>query len=1214
MTSRRAAATALAIILLAAGARSEILTARIVFDAPALDRRDGGVFVSVGGCRSIGRPGEPMIPVRAVRFILPPGERVVDVAVEPEGSIEIPVSFDLLPMPPQAPPGSPAPRAGRDESIYLSSLPFPARRGELDSEQSASGVRIAFVNAYPCVYLPAERRILFSPALRVTVRTAPNPDGGAPAARPERALRLLGGSVENPGAASLYRLRSTAEDVPASADLAQYVIVTAPEFVAAFEPLAALKTSCGMRARVVDTAWIAASFPGADLQERIRAFISHAYESWGAEYVLLGGDDEIVPHRGLYAKVGATVDPDVASDLYYACLDGTWNADGDAYFGEPGEEDLLPEVCVGRLPVDSTAEIANVIAKIARYQLSPVAPQCESALMLGELLWSENGVDTWGGDYKDEILFGSSSWGFDTQGVPPFYGSITLYDRDLGSWNAAQLLPVLNAGVHLVNHAGHANIDEVMRLSGAQVPLLANDGVSSSHFICWSHGCYAASFDNRDPAGAVRAEDCIAEKLLTGPCGAVAFIGHTRLGWDAPGSTCGVSQFFDRRFFGALFGGGSRRLGEAHDRSRVDNAPYVSYGAVRWVYYTLTLLGDPALPVWTAEPRRLDAEYSAPPFAGQDGFAVRVSDDGGPVAGARVVLDAAAPGPYREAFTDAAGEALVDFGAFAAGDVLLSIVSPDHYPYHDTITVAADAELLCSARLLGVRDDSLLSRAGDGDGVAEPGERIALVVLLANAGSADLTGVEISLASADTAIRIIDGSRFVGNLGAGSETAIDDAFSVEILANGGGPRLAPIVLAVAATEGTWRSPQLLLVSSPAVALESWSITDAPEGDGDGCLDAWEFQNFICSYRNAGSTEARGAVLSLSIPEIGFARVVRGTVESAAVPPGGSFGSAGELLWFVAESTPPFTPLTLVLTLSGENIPTRADTIRVRTCGFEIDDHGESEEPFDHRAIAGMDQWHVSGERFRSAPSSWKCGGADESPYANISESALTLPPLCLFTGSTLTFWHRMEAEAGAVYPYWALDAAVAEISRDGGLTWTILAPATPYPSRASPYNTIFLAPYQRCWSGAFDWRFETFDLSAYSGPVLVRFHFASDEQRGFEGWHIDDIRVTTVVPTDAGGPQGGPATTRLDPAYPNPFNPSTVVPYALARDGAVEIKIFDASGRLVRTLVDRRAAAGRYAAVWDGRDDRGKSAASGVYFCRLAAGAYTATTRLVLVR
>jgi hypothetical protein len=68
---------------------------------------------------------------------------------------------------------------------------------------------------------------------------------------------------------------------------------------------------------------------------------------------------------------------------------------------------------------------------------------------------------------------------------------------------------------------------------------------------------------------------------------------------------------------------------------------------------------------------------------------------------------------------------------------------------------------------------------------------------------------------------------------------------------------------------------------------------------------------------------------------------------------------------------------------------------------------------------------------------------------------------------------------------------------------------------------------------------------------------------------------------------------------PNPFNPETVIPYALARPGRVVIRVFDISGRLVRTLVDRVESEGTHSVRWDGSGDRGGRMASGVYFYKI---------------
>ncbi|MFA6111318.1 MAG: FG-GAP-like repeat-containing protein, partial [Candidatus Latescibacterota bacterium] len=93
-----------------------------------------------------------------------------------------------------------------------------------------------------------------------------------------------------------------------------------------------------------------------------------------------------------------------------------------------------------------------------------------------------------------------------------------------------------------------------------------------------------------------------------------------------------------------------------------------------------------------------------------------------------------------------------------------------------------------------------------------------------------------------------------------------------------------------------------------------------------------------------------------------------------------------------------------------------------------------------------------------------------------------------------------------------------------------------------------------------------------------------------------------------------PTDLMLAQNLPNPFNAATVLPYHLPRHTRVEVVVFDVTGQRVRTLVDQVQPSGEYRLLWDGRDEDGRAAASGVYLCRLTAGADRRTRRLVLLR
>jgi hypothetical protein len=95
---------------------------------------------------------------------------------------------------------------------------------------------------------------------------------------------------------------------------------------------------------------------------------------------------------------------------------------------------------------------------------------------------------------------------------------------------------------------------------------------------------------------------------------------------------------------------------------------------------------------------------------------------------------------------------------------------------------------------------------------------------------------------------------------------------------------------------------------------------------------------------------------------------------------------------------------------------------------------------------------------------------------------------------------------------------------------------------------------------------------------------------------------------------GTPTHYSLEQNYPNPFNPQTVIRFYLAGEHAVQLCIFDAAGRLVRTLADKNYSMGKYAISWDGKDVRGAAVTNGVYFYRLKVKQQSQTRKMVLMR
>jgi hypothetical protein len=132
-----------------------------------------------------------------------------------------------------------------------------------------------------------------------------------------------------------------------------------------------------------------------------------------------------------------------------------------------------------------------------------------------------------------------------------------------------------------------------------------------------------------------------------------------------------------------------------------------------------------------------------------------------------------------------------------------------------------------------------------------------------------------------------------------------------------------------------------------------------------------------------------------------------------------------------------------------------------------------------------------------------------------------------------------------------------------------------------------------------DWSGDGFlDVLIGSGDGIVRL---------YQGEEVVDIE-------SGEGPLSLPHSSRLLPAYPNPFNPSLTIPFELSEAEDVHLAVYDIRGRRVSILADRSYRAGRHQVVWQGKDNRGRSLPSGIYFLRFKAGEISEADRINLVR
>jgi hypothetical protein len=119
---------------------------------------------------------------------------------------------------------------------------------------------------------------------------------------------------------------------------------------------------------------------------------------------------------------------------------------------------------------------------------------------------------------------------------------------------------------------------------------------------------------------------------------------------------------------------------------------------------------------------------------------------------------------------------------------------------------------------------------------------------------------------------------------------------------------------------------------------------------------------------------------------------------------------------------------------------------------------------------------------------------------------------------------------------------------------------------------------------------------------------------GWKSWIYDDwmLRASYVAVKTAA--ENRPVKFSLEQNVPNPFNPSTEIRFRLEQPLIAELAVYNVLGQKIKILVAGNLAEGEHATIWDGRDERGQTLSSGVYFYRLRTENWILTRRMVLIK
>ncbi len=567
------------------------------FNSPILETVDiaGTIYdrVIVDDCYSAGSAGEPKIPSKGIFLLLPPDSQVSGIEITTGEKVILGSGFNVEPTS-QAIPISQTeniPIPVPNQAIYQSNAAYPGKLFTQVGVQSFRGYQILVLLLHPVQYNPVTGELFYYTSLEVSVQTITSGVQSALYRGLNQDISAVEQKVDNPEMTQTYNQHYTSP--PASFENYNLLIITTDALKNGFEPLKQAHDATGV-ATVIKTL---TDIGGGDL-ESIRNYIRDAYTNWGVEYVLIGGDADVIPDPILFVS---GMDENVSyyedtmpADLYYACLDGPYNYDNDGYWGEPndgtdgGDVDLIAEVYVGRACVGTTTEVNNFVTKTVAYINRDVNDPYLKKICLAAEYLGDYGIASYGGTYMDQLVNGSTDDGYTTVGISSDdYIISKLYDSPSYDWPSSAIISIINNGVHVINHLGHANEVYNMKLGNSEVDGLTNP--SNRTCFIYSQGCIAGAFDY---------SDCIAEHFtIKTSHAAFAGIWNARYGFFWSYSTDGDSQRLHRQFWDAVFGEMMPEIGRANHDSKEDNLPIIGRSCIRWCYYETNLFGDPALKI-----------------------------------------------------------------------------------------------------------------------------------------------------------------------------------------------------------------------------------------------------------------------------------------------------------------------------------------------------------------------------------------------------------------------------------------------------------------------------------------------------------------------------------------------------------------------------------------------------------------------------------------
>ena len=423
----------------------------------------------------------------------------------------------------------------------------------------------------------------------------------------ERVVKQL---VHNPEDISRFypqtKQRSSAHNI-------DYLIITKNSLKESFEPLRIWKTQKGVYTKIITVEEIDSIYENQwnTQQLRIKQCIKHFYDSFNTEWVLLGGDETIIPAVMAYTEInevnleGDTINSekeDIPADIFYSCFgdDGAfdWNANGNDTIGELVDNvNMNPLISLSRLPIRTKQQANTYIEKLLHYEQEPTIRSVSMLLCAQRLDTTGTATEYSDAHFASDVMKNNyivPNWDGE---VVRFYDTGTDFpgneNYDLNNIN---LTSQLNNNKYNILHFMSHGDPTCWRIEHKSSYCTDNvvDLTNNNPFLVLTTACHTNAFDQAEP--------CLSEAFIRKQKGgAIAYFGSSRYGWR------NYSTEWNGWYFAKLF------LHESHNFTTLVKHVQLGYGPLadylqfyRWLLLSNNAIGDAEVPIYTTVPNEFE--------------------------------------------------------------------------------------------------------------------------------------------------------------------------------------------------------------------------------------------------------------------------------------------------------------------------------------------------------------------------------------------------------------------------------------------------------------------------------------------------------------------------------------------------------------------------------------------------------------------------------